>query len=99
MAGGGGRNKNILQYCTDSSRQEIVYLRALQGLSGRNLIDPSLQDNVVIPDGFFKYNFHVGCQSAFDHQFRIDIGSSKFEQSTDSVLSACGSYGHTSQGS
>ena len=24
----------------------IVYLRALQGHSGRNLIDPSLQDNV-----------------------------------------------------
>ena len=27
----------------------------------RNLIDPSLQDNVVIPDGFFKYIYHVGC--------------------------------------
>ena len=24
-------------------------------------IDPSLQDNVVIPDGFFKYIYHVGC--------------------------------------
>ena len=23
--------------------------------------DPSLQDNVVIPDGFFKYIYHVGC--------------------------------------
>ena len=33
----------------------ILYLRAFQGHSGRNLIDPSLQDNVVIPDGFFKY--------------------------------------------
>ena len=29
--------------------------------SGRNLIDPSLQDNVVIPDVFFKYIDHVGC--------------------------------------
>ena len=27
----------------------IVYLRALQGHSGRSLIDPSLQDNVLIP--------------------------------------------------
>ena len=38
---GGGRNKKRYQYCTDSSGQEILYLRALQGHSGRNLIDPS----------------------------------------------------------
>ena len=38
MAKGGG-NKNRFQYCTDSSG-EILYLRALQGHSGRNLIDP-----------------------------------------------------------
>ena len=24
-------------------------------------IDPTLQDNVIIPDGFFKYIYHVGC--------------------------------------
>ena len=40
MAGGG--NKNRFQYCTDSSGT-IVYLRALQGHSGRNLIHPLLQ--------------------------------------------------------
>ena len=60
MARGGG-NKKRFQYCTDPSGQEILFLRALQGHSGRNLIDPSLQDNVVIPDGFFKYFYHVGC--------------------------------------
>ena len=43
---GGGRNKKRFQYCTDPSGQEILYLRALQGHSGRSLIDPSLQDNV-----------------------------------------------------
>ena len=58
MIGGGG-NKKRFQYCTDSSGQEI--LRALQGHSGRNPIDPSLQDNVIIPDGSFKYIYHVGC--------------------------------------
>ena len=56
----GGRNKNRFQYCIDSSGA-ILYLRTLQGHSGRNLIDPSLQDNVVIRDGFFKYIYHVGC--------------------------------------
>ena len=59
MAGGGG-NKRIYQYCSDSSGI-ILHLRALQGHSGRSLTDPSLQDNVVIPDGFFKYIDHVGC--------------------------------------
>ena len=48
MAGVGG-NKKRFQYCTDPSGQEILYLRALQGHSGRSLIDPSLQDNVLIP--------------------------------------------------
>ena len=35
-AGGGAKRRN--QYCTDVSG--IIYLRALQGHSGRNLIDP-----------------------------------------------------------
>ena len=60
MAGGGG-NKKKNQYCADPSGQEILYLRALQGHSGRNLIDPTLQDNVLIPNNFFEYLNHVGC--------------------------------------
>ena len=39
----------------------VLYLRALQGHSGRNFIDPSLQNNVVVLDDFFKYIYHVGC--------------------------------------
>ena len=46
-------------FCTDSSGI-FLYLRALQGHSGRNLIDPSLQDN-VIPSNFFQYIYHVAC--------------------------------------
>ena len=61
MAGGGG-NKKRLQYCTDPSGQEILYLRALHCHSGRNPIDPSLQDNVLIPNNFFEYIcYHIGC--------------------------------------
>ena len=59
MAGGGG-NKKIFQHCTDPSGQEILCLRAIQGHSGRNLIDPSLQDNVLIPNNFFEYINHIG---------------------------------------
>ena len=60
MRGGGGNNKRF-QYCTDPSGQEILYFRALQGHSGRNLNDPLLQDNVLIPDDFFEYIDHIGC--------------------------------------
>ena len=59
--GGCGGNKKRLQYCTDPSGQEILYLRAFQGHSGRNPIDPSLQDNVLIPDNFFEYIYQIGC--------------------------------------
>ena len=39
----------------------ILYLRALQGHSGRNLIDPLLQDNVIIQCGLFLNIYHIGC--------------------------------------
>ena len=70
MAGGGGQKKR-LQCCSDSSGS-ILYLRALQGHSGRSLIDPTLQNNVIIPDGFFKYIYHVG--SAINLHSIIDSG-------------------------
>ena len=41
--------------------QEILYLRALQGHSGRNPVDPTLQDNVLIPNNFFENIYHIGC--------------------------------------
>ena len=57
-AGGGSRRR--YQYCSDDSGR-ILYLRALQGHSGNNLIDPTLQDNVVIGSGIFRYIYHIGC--------------------------------------
>ena len=60
MAGGGGK-KTRFQYCTDSSGQEILYLRALHGHSGRNPIDPTQQDNVLIPNNFFQNIYHIRC--------------------------------------
>ena len=60
LAGGGG-NKERFQYCTDGSGT-TVYFRALQGHSGRNLIVPSLQDNVIIQSNFFQHIYHIGCE-------------------------------------
>ena len=59
MEGGGG-NKKRFQYCIDPSGT-ILYLRALQGHSGRNLIDSTLQDTALIPNNFFQHIDHVGC--------------------------------------
>ena len=59
LAAGGGAKRRF-QYCIDDSGT-IVYFRARQGHSGRNLIDPSLQDNVVIPSKFFQHIYHIGC--------------------------------------
>ena len=56
-AGGGSRRR--CQYCSDNSGT-ILYLRALQGHSGHNLIDPTLQDNVLIGPGIFPYIYHMG---------------------------------------
>ena len=41
--------------------EQFVYLRALQGHSGNSLIDPTLQDNVLIGTGIFPYIYDVGC--------------------------------------
>ena len=42
-------------------QEQLFIFRALQSHSGRNLIDPSLQDNVIIQSGFFQQIFHIGC--------------------------------------
>ena len=59
LAAGGG-SKGRYQYCSDNLGT-ILYLRALQGHSGHNLIDPTLQCNVVIGTGIFHHIYHVGC--------------------------------------
>ena len=82
-----GGPKRRYQCCTDVSGM-IVYLRALQGHSGRNLIDPLLQDNVIIQRGLFLHIYHIGC--AFNlhsiHQQWIDTWRSGFNQETNSIL-------------
>ena len=55
----GGGSKRRYQYCSDISGT-ILYLRALQGHSGRNLIDPLLPDNVIIQRGLFHHIYHIG---------------------------------------
>ena len=84
-----GGSKRRYQYCSYNSRR-ILYLRALQGHSVNNLIDPTLQDNVVIGTGIFPYIYprRMHIQSSLYYQQWIDTWRSRFEQKTDSILLA-----------
>ena len=62
----------VLFHLSPDSSGTTLYFRARQGHSGRHLIDPSLQDNVVIQSNFFQYIYHVGC--AFNLHSIISLG-------------------------
>ena len=70
LAAGGSSNRRY-QYCSDISGT-MLYLRALQRHSGRSLIDPLLQDNVIIQCGLFRQIYHIGC--AFNLHSMINNG-------------------------
>ena len=81
-----GGDKRRFQYCTDASGT-IVYFRAVQGHSGRNLIDLQLQDNVTIQNNFFQYIYHVGC--AFNLHSVISSGLVSECQSSSKRQTVC----------
>ena len=99
LAAGGGLKRRF-QCCTDETGT-IVYFRALRGHSGSNLIDPSLQDNVVIPSNFFQHIYNIGCafkMHSIINSGLIPGGQCSSKRQTD-ILPACWSYGQKSQGS
>ena len=83
----GGCSKRRYQYCSDNLGT-VLYLRSLQGHSGNNLIDPMLQDNVVIGTGIFPHICHVGC--TFNLYSIISIGLASGGQNLSRRL--CFSY-------
>ena len=89
LAAGGGPKRRY-QYCSDYLGS-IIYLRALQGHSGGNLIDLTLQDNVLIGPGIFPYILprRKQFQSLFNYQQWIDTWRSEFGQKTICILLAC----------
>ena len=73
----------------------------ISGYSGRNLIDPSLQDNVIIQSNFFKFPCHVGCAVNLHSMISSGLipgGESLSNRQTVFFLDS-GSYGEKSQGS
>ena len=68
--------------------------------SGRNPIDSTLQDNVLIPNNFFEYflSYWICSQFTLHHKFWIDSGRTKFKQGqTDGILHSRESHGQESQ--
>ena len=54
-----GGQKNRFQYRLNPNYpQQFLYLRAIQGHSG-STINPALQDNVLLPEGFTEYIYHA----------------------------------------
>ena len=59
LAKGGGQKKRF-QYCLNPNYpHQFVYFRAIRGHSG-STINPALQDNVLLPEGFTECIYHVG---------------------------------------
>ena len=56
----GGPKKSVQYFLNLNSSEHFLYFRAIQGHSGAALVDPTLQDNVLLPDDFAEYVYHIG---------------------------------------
>ena len=57
----GGVPKKRFQYCLNpKSSKHFLYFRAIHGHSGGTLVDPTLQDSVLLPSDFADYIYHIG---------------------------------------
>ena len=59
LAKGGGQKKRFQCCFNPNYPHQILYLRAIQGHAGSTL-NPALQDNVLLPEGFTEYVYQVG---------------------------------------
>ena len=72
LAKGGGPMKRF-QYCLiPNSSEHFLYFRAIQGHSGGTLVHPTLQDNVLLPNDFAEYIYHL--ENAHDMHTLIRCG-------------------------
>ena len=60
LAKGGGQKRRFQCCLNPNSSEHFLYFRAIQGHSGGTLVDPALQDNVLLPDDFAEYIYHIG---------------------------------------
>ena len=65
LAKGGGQKKRFLFCLNTHSSKLFLHFKTIQGHYGNNLVDPTLQDNVLLPEDFTEYICHVGNVSDF----------------------------------
>ena len=53
-------NKTRFEYCLNS-KDSLIYIRAVQGHTGGNIIAPELTCHVTIPYNWKEFVFHRGC--------------------------------------
>ena len=71
-----GGHKRSLQYCVNPDSPGVLdYLRAVQGHSGGNQIDPSPHDLVVLLDDFTESTYHAGSFTNFHSINRSGIAA------------------------
>ena len=88
-----GSDKNRFQYCLNSDGF-IHYMRAIQGHSAGNKVDPSLVDRVEKPCMGSEYIYHVGSSLCL-HSIPLWIGCRRKRckrWKTNSILHCRGSY-------
>ena len=52
--------KRFQYYVNPNSSNQFLYFRVIQGHSRDNAVDPTWQDNVLLPKRFTEYIYHVG---------------------------------------
>ena len=88
------QNLRISSWSYDMAGHAILlYLRAIQDHSGRNLIDLSFTGQCINSERFLQVHLsHWMCnQFTLHREFRVDTRRTSFEQKTDGILHVCGS--------
>ena len=60
LAKGGGPKQRFQYSLNPNSSEHFLYFRAIHGHSGGTLVDPTLQDNVLLLDDVAEYIYHIG---------------------------------------
>ena len=65
LAQGEDRRKGFSTAGNPNSSKHFLYFPAIQGHSGGTLVDPAVQDNVLLPEDFAEFIYHIGNDNEF----------------------------------
>ena len=71
------------------SSNKFLYFRAIQGHSEEKVVDPQLQDNILLSDDIAEYIYHIG--NAYEIHSIIQGGLFPGAKTTEGTDSQCSS--------